>query len=229
MNSRVLFTGKKSNAVRSLVQVSAPIPPSQALYNALPAHPMQHIIGNPLVNNSQSNLVEFPISASMRNSQDLLPLCIGSSGGNQFQPYPHQSQVYNNINFKIIKSQEHYYPTNCSNQFVNDFHSSQTNGNNQILNGFPSTKSNVANPSMSLNGTNQIFDVYKNNQLVNGFPSSQKSLEMVTRLQKIHPPPLSIVRQPIPVTPRFPKQHNNINKNQSSTNMGMSHYFSKFI
>jgi len=31
------------------------------------------------------------------------------------------------------------------------------------------------------------------------------------------------------VTPRFPKQHNNINKNQSSTNTGMSHYFSKFI
>jgi hypothetical protein len=196
------ITGKKSNAVRPpvLVQGSAPVPPSQALYNALPAHPMQPITGNHLVDNSQSNLVEFPISGLMRNSQDQLPLNIGNLGGNQL--YPNQSQVFNNVNVQyhpIIKSQEHYYPTNGSKQFVNDFHSSQTNVNNQILNGFPSTQTNVANPSISHDGTNQIFDININNQLVNGFPSTPKSQEMVTRLQKIRPPPLSIVRQPIPV------------------------------
>jgi len=198
------ITGKKSNAVRPPipVQASAPVPPSHGLYNALPAHPMQPITGNHLVDNPQNNNVEFPIYASMRNSQDLLPLNIGNSGGNQFQPYPHQSQVFNNINVQyhpIIKSQEHYYPTNGSNQFVNDFHSLQTNANNQILNGSPSTQTNVANHSMYLNGTNQIFYVNNNNQLVNAFPSTPKSQEMVTRLQKIRPPPLSIVRQPIPV------------------------------
>jgi len=37
------------------------------------------------------------------------------------------------------------------------------------------------------------------------------------------------VTNTVPVTPRFPKQHNIINKNQSSTNTGMSHNFSKFI
>ncbi|KEH29708.1 hypothetical protein MTR_4g049900 [Medicago truncatula] len=198
------ITGKKSNVVRPPIpiHVLAPVPPSQALYNALPVYPMQPITGNHLVENSQSNIVEFPISSLMRNSQDLFPLNIGNSGGNQFQPYPHQSQVFNNINFQyhpIIKSQEHYYPTNGSNQFVNDFHSLQTNANNQILNGFPSTQTNMANNSMYLNGTNQIFHVNNNNQLVNGFSSTPKSQEMVTRLQKIRPPPLSIVRQPIPV------------------------------
>ena len=33
----------------------------------------------------------------------------------------------------------------------------------------------------------------------------------------------------VSVTPRFPKQHNNINNNQSSTNTGMSHCFSKLL
>jgi len=122
--------GNKSNVLRPLVpvQILAPRPPSQALYNAIPVHPVQPIIGNLLANSSHSNLVEFPIFASMRNSQDLLSLNIGNSGGNQFQSYPHQSQVFNNINVQyqpIIKSQEYYYPINGCNQVVNCFHSSQ--------------------------------------------------------------------------------------------------------
>ncbi|KEH29640.1 hypothetical protein MtrunA17_Chr4g0024071 [Medicago truncatula] len=197
-------TGNKSNVLRPSVpvQVSAPRPPSQALYNALPAHLVQPITGNLLVDNSHSNLVKFPISSSMRNSQDILPSNIGNSGGNQFQPYPHQSQVFNNINVQyqpIIKSHEHYYPINGSNQIVNCFHSSQTNANNQLLNGFPSIQTNMANPSTSFNGTNQNFNVNNNNQLVNGFPYTRKSQEEVTRLQNMRPPPLSIVRPPIPV------------------------------
>jgi len=189
------ITGDTSNALRPLVpdQVSAPVPPSQALYNALPAHPEEPITGNPLVDNSQINLVEFPISASMRNSQDLLPQNIGNSEGNQFQPYPHQSQVFDNINVQhhpIITSQEQFYPINGSNQFVNGFHSSQTNANNQLPHGFPSTQTNVANPSLSLNDTNQTFNVNNINQL--------------TRLQKIRPPTLSIVRPPIPAMASMP-------------------------
>ncbi|KEH29710.1 hypothetical protein MtrunA17_Chr4g0025151 [Medicago truncatula] len=208
------ITGNKSNALRppDPVQVSAPTPPSQAQYNAIPVHPVQPITGNPLVDNPRSNLVEFPISASMRNSQDLLPLNIGNSGGNQFQSYPNQSQVFNNINVQynpIITSQEHYYPINGSNQFVNGSNSSQTNANTQLLNGFPSLQTNVANPSMSLNCTNQTFNVNNNNQLVNGFPYIPKSREKLTRLQKVRPPPLSIVRPSIPVvvsTPLPPSQ-----------------------
>jgi len=207
-------TGNTSNVLRPSipVHVSAPRPPSQALYNALSAHPMQPITGNLLVDNSHSNLVEFPISSSMRNSQDILPLNNGNLGGNQFQPYPNQSQVFNNINVQyqpIIKSQEHYYPINGSNQFVNCFHSSQSNANNQLMNGFPSIQGNVANPSTSLNGTNQNFNVNNNNQFMNGFPYPPKSQEEVTRLHNIRPPTLSIVRPPIPVmvsTPVPPSQ-----------------------
>jgi len=198
------ITGNKSNASMPPIPVQflPPVPPSQTLYNSLPRHHVHPTIGPLLVNSSQSNLSEFPVFASMRNCQDSMSLNIGNSGGNQFQPYPPQTQVFNNINVQyhpIVQSQEHSYPMNRSSQFVKGIHSSQTNCSNQLWNGFPSTQTNVYNPSRYFNATNPNFNGNTNNQLVNGFPSSPKSQEKVTRLQKIRPPPLPIVRTPISV------------------------------
>jgi len=180
------ITGDESNA-------SWPPAPVQ-FFPPVPRNHVHPIAGPLLVDNSQSNLSKF---------QDSMPLNIGNSRGNQFQPYLPRSQAFNNTNVQyhpIIQSQEHYYPMNHSSQLVNGIHSSQTNYKNQLVNGFPSTQTNVSNPSTSFHATNTSFNVINtNNQLVNGFSSSPKYQENVTRLQKIRPPPLSIVRTPIPV------------------------------
>ncbi|KEH29711.1 hypothetical protein MtrunA17_Chr4g0025161 [Medicago truncatula] len=188
------ITGNESNASRQPVPVQFSPP--------VPRHHVHPISGPLLVNNSQSNLSGFPVSTSMRNFQDSTPLNIGNSRGNQFQPYPPQSQALNNTNVQnhpIFQSQKHYYPINHSSQLVNGIHSSQTNYSNQLVKGFPSTQTNVSNLSTSFHATNPTFNVNTNNQLVNGFPSSPKYQENVTRLQKIRPPPLSTVRIPISV------------------------------
>jgi len=157
------------------VQVSEPAPPTIGSYNSLSEHPVQPITGSPFVYNSENNLVESPISAFMRKFQDSM-MNFDNSRGNQFQPYPHEPQVFNNLDVQyqsIIPYQEHHYPMNGSNQLVNGLHTLQTNGNNQLVNGFPSTQENMFNPSISLIATNPNFLVNNGNQLVNGFPSSQ--------------------------------------------------------
>jgi len=156
------------------VQVSVPAPPPMGAYNSLSGHPVQPITGPPFVYNSKNNLIESPISAFMRKFQDSM-MNYDNSRGNQVQPYPHQPQVFTNLDVQyqpIIPYQESHYLMNGSNRLVNDFHTSQTNDNNQLVNGFPSTQENMSNPSMSLFDTNPNFLV-NNNQLVNGFPSSQ--------------------------------------------------------
>ncbi|KEH29712.1 hypothetical protein MtrunA17_Chr4g0025181 [Medicago truncatula] len=157
------------------VQDSVPAPPPMGAYNSMSGHPVQPITGPPFVYNSENNLVESPISAFMRKFQDSM-MKYDNSRGSQFQPFPHQPQVVNNLDVQyqpIIPYQEHHYPMNGSNQLVNGFHASQTNDNNQVVNGFPSTQENVSNPSMSPIATNSNFLVNNSNQLVNGFLSSQ--------------------------------------------------------
>ena len=156
------------------VQVLVSAPPLVGAYNSLSGHPVQPITGPSFDYNSENNIVESPISAFMRKFQDSM-MNYDNSRGNQFQPYPHQPQVFNNSDVQyqpIVPYQEHYYPMNGSNKLVNGFHASQTNENNQLVNGFASTQ-NVSNPSMSLIATNPNFLVNNSNQLVNGFPSSQ--------------------------------------------------------
>ncbi|RHN61728.1 hypothetical protein MtrunA17_Chr4g0039771 [Medicago truncatula] len=97
--------------------------------------------------------VESLVSAFMRNFQNST-MNFDNSRGNQFQSYPPQSQVLNNVNIQlhsIIQSQPQHYPMNGSNQHVN---------------GFPSLASfNANNPTLPVNASNQ---------LMNDFPSSQK-------------------------------------------------------
>jgi hypothetical protein len=143
-----------------LVQVSDPLPPSKAPYNAFPGHHVQSVTGPPLVNNSQNNLDESPISAFMRNFQES-NMNFGNSEGNTFQPYPHQPQLFNNINVQyqpITQSQEYYYPMN---------------GSDQLVAGSSSTQKDVSNISVPFDPTNPTFPMNDNNQLLNGFPSSQ--------------------------------------------------------
>ena len=140
-----------------LVQVPDPLPPSQAPYNAFPGYHVQSVTSPPLANNSQNNLDESPISAFMRNFQES-NMNFGSSEGNPFQPYPHQPQLFNNINVQykpITQSQEYYYPMN---------------GSDQLVTGSSSKQKNVSNLSVPFNPTNPTFP---NNQLLNDFPSSQ--------------------------------------------------------
>jgi len=138
--------------------VSKPVPPSQAPYNTLIENHVESINCPPIVYNSKNNLVESPMSAFMKNFQEPT-MNFSDSRGNQFQLYPHQPQVFNNIN--------------GNNQIVNDLHSSQTNGSNQLVNGFPSTQTNVSIPSAYLNATNPTFHMNDCNQPMIGFSSSQ--------------------------------------------------------
>jgi len=133
-------------------------------------HKLHTLLGNhvqsincpPIVYNIQNNLVEFIVSAFMRNFQDPT-MNFDYSKGNHFQLCPPQPQVFNNINVQyqpIIQSQEYYYPSN---------------GCNQVVNGFPSTQTNVSNSSVTLNATTPTFLVNDNNQPLIGFSSLQRN------------------------------------------------------
>jgi hypothetical protein len=151
---------------RPPVPVQVPVAPQHAPYHPLPG-PLKPIIGPSVVDNSCTNIVESPISAFMRNFQNST-MNFDNSRGNQFQSYPPQSQVLNDVNVQlqsIIQSQPQHYPMNGSNQLVNGFHLSQLNGSNQHVNGFPSL--------VSFNATNPTLPVNASNQLMNDFPSSQ--------------------------------------------------------
>jgi len=151
---------------RPPVPVQVPIAPSQAPNHPLPG-PLKPIIGPSVVDNSCTNIAESSISAFMRNFQNST-MNFDSSRRNQFQPYPTQSQVLNNVNVQsqsIIQSQPQHYPMNGSNQLVNGFHLSQINGINQHVNGFPS--------SVPFNATNPTLSGNASNPLMNDFPSSQ--------------------------------------------------------
>ncbi|AET03298.1 hypothetical protein MtrunA17_Chr8g0366781 [Medicago truncatula] len=120
-------TGKQSNELKSMVEttrldkirppplsiarplvpihVSAPtfVAPPQVSYNPL-SEPLKPIIDPPLVDMSCNNFLESPISAFMRNFQDST-MNQNTSRCNQFQPYPPQTQVLNNVN---VDSTQHY-------------------------------------------------------------------------------------------------------------------------
>jgi len=136
---------------RPPVPVQVLVAPSQAPYHPL-LGPLKPIIGPSVVDNSCTNIVESPMSAFMRNFQNST-MNFDNSRGNQFQSYPPQSQVLNDVNVQlqsIIQSQPQHYPMN---------------GSNQPVNGFPSLASfNATNPTLSVNASNQ---------LMNDFPSSQ--------------------------------------------------------
>ncbi|RHN60613.1 hypothetical protein MtrunA17_Chr4g0027741 [Medicago truncatula] len=142
------------------VQVPDPLPPSTAPYNTFLGHHVQSFTGPPLVNNLQNNLDESSISAFMRNFQES-NMSFDNSEGNHFQPYPHQPQLFNNINVQyqpITQSQEYYYPMN---------------GSDQLVTGSSSTQKDVSNLSVPFNLTNPTFPMNDNNHILNGFPSSQ--------------------------------------------------------
>jgi hypothetical protein len=139
------------------VQATSFVAPPHAPNNTPPGHPLQPITGPHLVS-SQNNLVESPISAFMRNFQDYMRNYDNSTGSNQFQSYPPQSQVLNNNNVQsqpIIQSQQQHYHMGNNNQLVNYFHLSQANGSNQLVNGFAPSQTYVSNPLVPLNATNQ--------------------------------------------------------------------------
>jgi len=141
-----------------------PAAPSQAPYHPRP-EPLKPIIGPSVVDNSCTNVVESPIYAFMRNFQNSM-VNFDNSRGNQFQPYPPQSQVLNDVNVQSQSIIQHqHYLMNGSTQPLNGFHLSQINVSNQHVNGFPS--------SVSFNATNPTLPANASNQLMNDFPSSQ--------------------------------------------------------
>jgi len=173
------------------VMVSKLVPPSQAPSNTLLGHHVESINCPPIVYNSENNLVESSVSALMRNFQHPT-MNFGDSRGNQYQLYPSQPQVFNNINAQyqpIIQSQECYYPPS---------------GSNQVVNGFPSTQTNVSNPSASLNATNPTFHMSDCNQPVIGFSSSQTNNPLSPTSKFMLPSPKSNMNFLSPKSPYRP-------------------------
>jgi len=189
------------------VQATTSVAPPQAPYNALHGHPLQPITDPHLVDSSQNNLVESPISAFMRNFQDYMRNYDNSTRSNQFQSYPPQSQVLNNSNVQsqpIIQSQQQHYPMSCNNQLVNCFHLSQANGSNQLVNGFAPSQTYVSNPLVSLNATNPNFPMNVSSQSVTCFPSSQITGPQSTTSEFLLPSPTNNMNLLSPQSPYRP-------------------------
>lgn len=159
--------------VRPLVRFPMqPQPPRVSYINGLTVPPLQPISGPPIFDNSWNNFVESPLSAFMREFQDLTNYYDGGpSRGNHIQSYPPppQQPMINNVNVNV-QFQPQYFPIQT--QMVNNVeHYNLSSASNQ-------TFSNP-NPSVSMNiASNQTFPMNTGNQFLNNFPPSQANYSM---------------------------------------------------
>ncbi|CAL5197155.1 unnamed protein product [Lathyrus oleraceus] len=91
-----------------LIQVRVPTlaAPQVFPYTELFRPPFHFVIGCPLVDMPLTNYIESPIITYMRNIQDSM-INYDVSRGNQFQSYPIETEVFNNVN---VQYQPQYYP-----------------------------------------------------------------------------------------------------------------------
>jgi hypothetical protein len=88
----------RPQVVQVQVPTLAPVAPSLGANNAVCALPLELGSRSALVENTQTNIVESPISAFMRNFEDSI-MDFGNSSGNRFHPFNIcQIQLMNNVN-----------------------------------------------------------------------------------------------------------------------------------